>query len=217
MQVHRKIQFRMAWITVFVPFILLPVTGIALADVVPREAMRYQRDLIRSAHSIAGLNSPVAAFAAQIAQESGWNPKAVSIVGAQGMAQFMPATAQWWCDLNRLSATDCQPANPVWSMRALIGYDKWLYDRVKADTEFDRWWAALRAYNGGLGHWQKEAAAVHPSMDRVAIDSACGHALRTANYRPRSIKFCPENLGYPRRILIVLQPHYLSWGIGVSA
>ena len=30
--------------------------------------------------------------AAQLAQESGWNPNATSPAGAQGIAQFMPAT-----------------------------------------------------------------------------------------------------------------------------
>lgn len=192
--------------------ILYPIA--ALADTgMPREALRYQRDLTRAAHATWGLDAPVAAFAAQIHQESGWNPQAVSRVGAKGMAQFMPATAQWWCDLNKLSAEECQPNNPVWAMRSLVGYDRWLFERVRAHSEFDRLWAALRAYNGGLGHWQQEAKSVgaysNTPVSRVAIDAACGNARRHVSH-------CAENLGYPHRILIVLQPRYLRWGRGVS-
>lgn len=177
---------------------------------IPRAALKYRADLTRAAHAVWGLDAPIAAFAAQIHQESGWNPEAVSRVGARGMAQFMPATAQWWCDKNGLSAIDCQPTNPVWAMRALVGYDRWLFDRVRGPSEFDRLWAALRGYNGGLGHWQQEAATVRPALDRLAVDAACGKARR-------HLSFCPENLGYPHRILTLLQPRYLSWGRGVSA
>ncbi len=35
-------------------------------------------------------------FAAQIEQESGWNPKAGSSAGAQGIAQIIPSTAKSW-------------------------------------------------------------------------------------------------------------------------
>lgn len=174
------------------------------APVMPRAAVVYRSDLTRIAHAEWGLDAPVAAFAAQVHQESGWNPLAVSHVGAQGMAQFMPATARWWCDLQRLPAVDCQPANPVWAMRALVGYDRWLFQRVKGDSDFDRLWAALRSYNGGLGHWLQESKAAE-STKREAVDLVCGAARR-------SVQFCPENLGYPRRILNVLQPLYASWG-----
>jgi len=142
-------------------------------------------------------------------RKRGWNPEAVSRVGAVGMAQFMPATARWWCEANGLGVAECQPTNPTWAMRALVGYDRWLFDRVRGPSEFDRLWAALRAYNGGLGHWQQEAATVRPALDRQAVDSACGKARRHPS-------FCPENLGYPRRILTLLQPRYLAWGRGVS-
>jgi hypothetical protein len=50
----------------------------------------YQSDVSR-AGSICPEITP-AAIAAQITQESGWNPKAHSPAGAQGIAQFMPAT-----------------------------------------------------------------------------------------------------------------------------
>lgn len=176
---------------------------------VPHAATRYRADLIRISREAWGIDAPVAVFAAQIHQESGWNPAAISRVGAQGMAQFMPATARWWCELNKLSPAECQPSNPVWAMRALVGYDRWLYQRVRGASEFDRFWAALRAYNGGLGHWQQEAATVRPSIERAIVDGACGSARRNRVH-------CAENLGYPQRIINVLQPRYFTWGRGVK-
>ena len=182
----------------------------AAAAPLPRAALAHRADLTRAARAAWGLDAPVPVFAAQIHQESGWNPQAVSRVGAQGMAQFMPATARWWCEVNGLSPLDCQPANPAWALRALVGYDRWLYERVRGPDEHARLWAALRAYNGGLGHWLAEAKSVAPRLDVAAVDAACGSARRSSLH-------CPENLGYPRRILISLQPRYASWGRGVSA
>jgi len=199
----------LAW-AFFIVMTLVLMAGSATAAEVPSNCARYQRDLMRAAHAELGLNAPIALFSAQLYQESSCNPQAVSAVGAQGLGQFMPATSKWWCDLNGLSAAECQPTNPVWSIQSLIGYDVWLYDRVKGETELDRWWAALRAYNGGLGHWLKEAATVRPALDHQTVDAACGSASR-------SKKFCAENLGYPRRILLVLQARFLSWGTGVDA
>ncbi len=37
-----------------------------------------------------------ALLAAQLSQESGFNPRAVSVAGAQGIAQFMPSTWRTW-------------------------------------------------------------------------------------------------------------------------
>ncbi|MDP1980493.1 transglycosylase SLT domain-containing protein [Undibacterium sp.] len=177
----------------------------AQAQGIPQAANKYRNDLTRIAQAVWGLDAPVPVFAAQIHQESGWNPDAVSRVGAVGMTQFMPATATWWCALNKLSAQDCQPRNPIWAMRSMIGYDLWLYQRVAGATEFDRLWAMDRSYNGGLGHWQKEAALVRPALNHEAIDAACGRARRSPIH-------CRENLGYPDRILNNLQYRYAAWG-----
>ena len=184
---------------------LATTTNSANALAPPRTATMHRADLTRIAHSAWGLNAPIPVFAAQIQQESGWNPAAVSRVGAQGAAQFMPATTRWWCALNQLTPEACQPTNIVWAMRALVGYDLWLYQRVQGTDEFDRLWAALRSYNGGLGHWQKEAALAKPLLSRSAIDAACGRASRSPVH-------CPENLGYPERILYHHQMRYASWG-----
>ncbi|MFZ6872852.1 transglycosylase SLT domain-containing protein [Undibacterium sp. Di27W] len=180
-------------------------TSSVQAQEIPKAAHQYRNDLTRIARSVWGLDAPVPVFAAQIHQESGWNPGAVSKVGALGMTQFMPATAKWWCSLNSISAADCQPRNPIWSMRSLVGYDYWLYQRVYGDTEFDRLWAMKRSYNGGLGHWQKEASLVWPARDHDTIDAACGLASRARIH-------CAENLGYPDRILNSFQYRYSAWG-----
>lgn len=193
----------------YVMLLLIYVASPAHAQDIPKAAHQYRNDLTRIARSVWGLDAPVPVFAAQIQQESGWNPGAVSKVGALGMTQFMPATATWWCALNKIDAADCQPRNPIWAMRALAGYDLWLYQRVYGQTEYDRLWAALRAYNGGLGHWQKEAAFVRPALNHEAIDTACGRASRARVH-------CAENLGYPERILNKYQSRYASWGRTVS-
>ncbi|EJP2482718.1 transglycosylase SLT domain-containing protein, partial [Salmonella enterica] len=56
----------------------------------PPAALKYRSDVIRASRVDWGLNAPVADVAAQLHQESGWNPAARSPVGAQGLAQFMP-------------------------------------------------------------------------------------------------------------------------------
>ena len=190
--------------------VLLLMTRTAHAQV-PQAAGRYKAELLRAAHTQWGLDAPVAALAAQVHQESGWRPGAISRVGALGLSQFMPATARWWCELNGISALACTPTNPTWALRALVGYDKWLLDRSpKYLEDFDRLWLALRSYNGGLGHWQAEARSTGLNKpQRVAIDAACGQARRARLH-------CAENLGYPRRILLELQPRYASWGLGWS-
>lgn len=177
---------------------------------VPAAAQQYRHQLVRSAQHVWGLDAPVAVFAAQVHQESAWRPEAVSRVGAGGLAQFMPATASWWCDLNKLAPAACQPHNPAWALRALVGYNKYLFDRTPTHYgAYDRMWVTLRSYNGGLGHWQREAAASGAAQPtRVQVDAACGKARRAAVH-------CKENLHYPHRILVELQPRYRHWGPGL--
>lgn len=176
---------------------------------IPPAAQQHRALLTRTAHAVWGLDAPIAVFAAQVHQESGWRPDAVSRVGAAGLAQFMPATSRW------ISTTDAQlrdnqPFNPAWALRALVLYDRQLFQRAPAHySARDRMWVALRGYNGGEGHWRAEAATTgltRPTRDQV--DAACGKARRAALH-------CHENLGYPHRILVVLQFRYLQWGPGL--
>lgn len=178
---------------------------------VPPAAAAYRADLVRTARAVWGLEAPVAVFAAQVHQESGWRPGAVSQVGAQGLAQFMPGTTRWIAGLDP-ALRDAQPFSPPWALRALVTYDQYLYRLAPAAYgPHDRMWVALRAYNGGMGHWQAEARNAPGGLaaaTRAAVDAACGTARRHRVH-------CAENLGYPQRILISLQPRYLAWGPGL--
>jgi membrane-bound lytic murein transglycosylase MltF len=86
-----------------------------------------------------------------------------------------------------------------------VGYNVYLYKRTPPPfADYDRLWLALRGYNGGEGHWQAEARTTGLAQPaREQIDAACGQARRAALH-------CAENLGYPRRILVVLQPRYAA-------
>lgn len=79
---------------------------------------------------------PADMIRAVIRVESNWNPGAVSIKGAQGMMQLMPATA-------RVLRVD----HPFWIYQNIAGgtaYLAYLYRRFGCD-----WRLALAAYNAG--------------------------------------------------------------------
>lgn len=192
------------------PVVIIISPVLAVQPAPPPGARRFRAALTRAAYTTWGLDAPIAVFAAQVHAESGWKPSDISPVGAVGLGQFMPGTASWWCRVNGMSAEQCQPRNPIWSLRALVGYDLYLWQQIgripgaRDMDPFTRTWATLRAYNGGLGHWQAEARAAH-SLDRLAVDAACGRAKRHHTH-------CRENVGYPYRILVELQPRYATWG-----
>ncbi len=169
----------------------------------------YRGRVIREGRAAWGLEAPVAVFAGQIAQESAFRADVRSPVGAEGLAQIMPATGRWLVDIYPadLGATP-QPFSPAWAIRAMVLYDRHLFVRTRGHTDCDRWWFTLRGYNGGLGHLQREARLAADPLDRHAVDAQCGRARRGAVH-------CPENLGYPRRILYVHQARYSAWGPGV--
>jgi soluble lytic murein transglycosylase-like protein len=76
---------------------------------IPAQANTYRARLTREARAAWGLEAPGALFAAQVHQESGWREDARSLVGALGLAQFMPGTAAW---IARLYPTDLGDAAP---------------------------------------------------------------------------------------------------------
>lgn len=202
------------WITFVFGWVLLALTACqpAPAQTVPAAANAYRGELTRNARAVLGLDAPVSLFAAQIHQESGWRKGAVSAVGAQGMAQFMPATASWISGLFPELAANT-PYNPSWALRAVVRYDGWLYQRIRAADACQRWAMALSAYNGGLG-WisRDQTLASSRGLDRLVWFGS----VETVN-AGRSKANWRENRDYPRRIIFTRQPAYVTagWGPGV--
>ncbi|MBE8614680.1 lytic murein transglycosylase, partial [Morganella morganii] len=175
----------------------------------PQAALKYRSELIRNARLEWGLSAPVADFAAQLHQESGWRPGAVSPAGAQGMAQFMPATADW-ISRSVPGLHQREPFNPSWAIRALVSYDRWLWQRVSAAGNCERMAMTLSGYNGGLGWVQRDKRlALQQGLDSTRW---FGH-VATVN-AGRSAANWRENRHYPQRILLELAPRYLTWGGG---
>lgn len=179
---------------------------------VPGAAVKYRAELIRNARVVWGLDAPVASFAAQIHQESGWRHDAVSGVGAQGLTQFMPTTSAWIATVYPQSLGNAQPFNPSWSMRALVQYDRWLFDRIRAADACERLAFALSAYNGGLG-WVNRDKQLASSK---GLDSLAWFGSVELVNAGRSTANWHENRAYPQRILKRIEPLYTAahWGPG---
>lgn len=189
------------WLAVAIAAAVLSAILPAYAGV-PTEANRYRSYLTRQARVVWGINAPIADFAAQIHQESGWKWDARSQAGAKGLAQFMPATAVWLDGLYEMGGPKVY--NPVWSIRAMVTYDRHLWDRLPQDAgNCHRMGWSLRAYNGGAGYLNREARTAG-GWDYAGMEKAC-----TAH---RAGWACRENIEYPRRILTRIAPLYQTWG-----
>lgn len=120
---------------------------------------RYD-SLFRYYAELAGLGNDWLRFKAQVGAESNFDPDAVSAVGAQGLAQFMPATWKEWWDGTpgiqdiRSMVKHINPKDPEDAIFAQVTYMKWLLSRL--DWNWDRAWAA---YNWGIGNLLRVVAA----------------------------------------------------------
>ncbi|WP_197722096.1 transglycosylase SLT domain-containing protein [Sulfuriflexus mobilis] len=197
------------FIALMLGMLLMAVVGSALAEgSIPANAKRYQRTLMREAQAHWGLNAPVARFAAQIHQESGWRITAKSRY-ADGLAQFTPSTAEWIAEIYPAHLANAAPYSPQWAIKALVIYDKYLFDHIQPQhaglmDECDRWAMALSAYNGGLGWVNRDRRLTTANGDDP--DRWFGNV---ENHTQRADWARDENRRYPQRILCILEPRYL--------
>lgn len=184
---------------------------------IPRTALQHRATLIREARTVWGLNAPVSIFAAQIHTESNWRNDVVSFAGAEGLAQFMPATARWLPKVAPEVGTPA-PFNPTWSLRACVTYDRWLWERMSprratflADCE--RMAFTLSAYNGGIG-WVGRDRALAARTGRDP-DRWFGHVADVNAGRNKSA--IKENRRYVT-LIFERQTAYINtgWGPGVN-
>lgn len=200
-----------AFLALFLVFALFQARA-AHAQDVPAAAAKWKRDIVRQTRIEWGLDAPVATFAAQIEQESGFRHDARSPVGALGIAQFMPATATWIAGAySALGPAD--PLNPQWAIRAMARYDLHLYERIPAAAnDCERMAFVLSAYNGGERFRDRGIAKCSGDCDpqrwfgnvELVDDGRAPAAWR-------------ENRGYPFGILYLRQPRYVidGWGRGM--
>lgn len=122
--------------------------GVIGPVVVPQEYRALIRDAATRCPAI-----PVKVFAAQIAQESSWDTRAVSPAGAQGIAQFMPKVwKQYGIDANedgKRSVWD--PHDAIHSAAELNCINRRLVRKVSGDRLAN----TLAAYNAGFGAVRK--------------------------------------------------------------
>ncbi|WP_402377985.1 transglycosylase SLT domain-containing protein [Isoptericola rhizosphaerae] len=116
----------------------------------------YRDAIAAAAERCEAVTAPL--LAAQIDAESNWEPAAISPVGAQGLAQFMPATWQaWGSDYSDDGVADpFDPEDAIGSqadyMCHLDGLVSDLLDGGHVDG--DALQLTLAAYNAGLGRVQ---------------------------------------------------------------
>jgi soluble lytic murein transglycosylase-like protein len=106
-------------------------------EAVPAFRGSYRGEYLDVAKAAAAKHGvPEDLFLRLVQQESGWNPGAVSVKGATGLAQLMPGTAEiLGVDIN----------DPEANLEGGARYLRMMYDK------FGSWKLALAAYNAGPG------------------------------------------------------------------
>ncbi len=104
--------------------------------------------------------------AAVVRTESGYDPEAVSRVGAVGLMQLMPATAEWIVQLDRWKGRlDPELTDPDDNLELGTCYLAYLLERFGEDRR-----AAVAAYNAGQGtvlQWLAAADGARLALDDV--------------------------------------------------
>lgn len=153
--------------------------------------------MIRETRYHIGMGAPFHCFMGQIEQESNCQEGATAFDGGMGLGQFMPATASWIHQqepsLKKVWRKP-MPYDPKWNIRAIILYDKRLYETGTCQG----WYYAFRSYNGGQGNLNKEIGRAG-SCDQEAIERQCRRkVIRLKN--GSTLDLCRVNIDYPRQI-----------------
>jgi len=139
-------------------------------------------------------------LAAQMFQESAFNPEATSHVGAYGLMQLMPGTA------DQMGIDGWK--QPAGNIQAGTKYMAWVRDRFAGELRpEDRNWLSLAAYNAGVGHVYDarllaEEAGLDPNRWFDHVERAMLWKRDPKIYRKTRYGYCrgSEPVDYVRRI-----------------
>lgn len=184
--------------------VVLAIASIGNAYAAPVDLCgQYRAILTREAQAVFGLVAPVPMLAGQMRQESSCRASVTAWDNGRGLAQFMDPTAEQVSrSYPEIGPPD--PYNPVWAIRALVRYDSWLYERVRGNNSCERWAAALKGYNAGLGYVQRaQRISPTPGIWFGATEHInAGQTVKNFDYSRR----------YPHVVLFTHQPLYIAWG-----
>ena len=110
------------------------------------DALSPYDDIVKPLSDAAGFDWRL--VVAQMYQESGFNPNAVSFAGAQGLLQVLPRTAR------EVGEDPTLLADPAVGIRAGVRYMEWTRERFPNLPIGEQLKFALAAYNAGAGHVQ---------------------------------------------------------------
>jgi soluble lytic murein transglycosylase len=133
------------------------------ADTIEREAVRRQ--------------VPVELFYSLLRTESLFDPRAVSPVGAQGIAQFMPATAAETAKAMRMGSYD------VFEPETAIAMSAHYLAQIRRPVK--NWSRAIAAYNAGAGRIRQQVSKL--PTDQFLFNEGLAIA-ETRNYIRRIIE-----------------------------
>jgi soluble lytic murein transglycosylase-like protein len=119
----------------------------------------------------------------------------------------MDPTAEWVSERYQ-ELGESQPYNPLWAIRAMVRLDAYNAGRVAAATPCDRWGAALKAYNAGLGF-------VLRAQKRSSTPGKWFGSTEKINAGQSAKNFEYSRL-YPRWIIFKHAPNYSAWGHGIN-
>lgn len=148
-------------------------------------------DLIESYSSKNKLDSKLTA--ALISVESSYNEKAKSGVGARGLMQILPETAEWISEKIKVDYDKEKLYDPEYNIKMGTFYLKYLLDYFKSEH------LALAAYNGGMGNvekWIKEGklSADKDSLENIPFEETRNYVGKIDKKRELIDLFYPEKL-----------------------
>lgn len=160
----RKLKVMPVALTAFTLILLLVAVVVIVR--VNRETvypMEY-REIVEKVSAEEGIAEHV--LYAVIYTESSFDAEAVSKVGAVGLMQLLPSTAEWLTMREGAEYTEEMLRDPEFSVRYGAKFLKILYDR------YNNWDAAHAAYHAGFGRvdtWLEEGIAHYEEGQLVGI------------------------------------------------